>query len=130
MAVPKEITVSADNENLGKKVAVTLEIDVPENVAEAAGEDFYGEESKLLDSIQADWGRRVSNAIRPTLRDSTEDQDFVATAISIANAYKPGRRGGFGKVEMSEDELDQIASTGSVEDLKALLRQKGVSITG
>lgn len=129
----KRITaeISTTNKNLkgedGKdlEIKVSVEVEVPETLEEAA--NFYGSEEKLLDSIQTDVARRKSNAARPLLRDAEGIADWQVIAQQAVDSYTPGRRGGFGSVAVSEDEL---SSATSMSDLLALLRAKGIQITG
>ena len=117
------IDISTNNKNLGRDIEVTIEVEVPESWEEAVA--FYGDEEKAIKAVQTDVARRRANAARPALRDATTEADFTALATKIAAEYQPGRRSGFGAVELSEDELN----VDSLEALKAVLIAKGVKIT-
>ena len=122
----KEVSISTDNKNLGETIEVDIEVSVPENVSEAV--EFYGSEEKLLDAITADVARRKANAARPLLRDAEEALDWVTVAQSAAEDYKPGRRGGFGAVTVSKEEVFAAAAEGNMDDLLAMLASRGAKI--
>ena len=124
MATKREIEVKTTNKKFGE-ITVELSVSVPENVNEAA--EFYGSEEKLMDAIQGDVARRRSNAARPVLRDAEQELDWQRVAQDTADAYQPGRRGGFGGVAISEEEL---RTAGDMDSLLALLKARGVNIAG
>ena len=119
--------VSTFNETLDKKVEAKVEYSVPDSIPEAA--EFYDGEEKLLESIQSDVVRKKANSARPVLRDAEEELDWVAVATQIGEDYKPGRKGGFGSVQVSKTDLEEAAASGNIEDLLALLAGKGAKIT-
>lgn len=121
----KEIKISTKNTNLGEDIEVNINVQVPDTLEEAA--EFYGSEEKLIESIQTDVARRRANAARPLLRDAEEPMPWETVAQQAADAYQPGRRGGFGAAAIDESELESVEST---DDLIALLRSKGIQITG
>jgi len=124
MSVTRPVKLSTMNENLGMKVEAEFDLTVPESIEEAL--EFFGSEEKLLDSIQSDIQQRKLNAARPVLRDAETEMDWAAVATQVAEGYTPGRRGGFGAVEVSEDELSNVDSA---DALRALLAAKGIKIT-
>jgi len=126
------VKISTDNTGIngaeGEKVPIKEEITitVPESVAEAA--EFFGGEGKLLDVLQAETQRRKVNAARAVIRDiDNPNTDFAALATQVAEAYTPGRRGGFQAPTVDQDELDAVS--GDMGALMALLQAKGVSIS-
>lgn len=129
--IDRAVKVSTDNTKLvpGEKTKIEVVVDysVPENLPEAI--ECYGGEEKLVQSIQADFGRRKANAARPVLRDSAVELDWEQVAFDTGEAYVPGRKGGFGRVSVSEDELAGLGDDFDVEKLKALLASKGATIT-
>lgn len=130
MAKRIPVDISTTNKNLkgedGKdlKVEVTVQAEVPENLQEAA--EFYGDEEKLLDSIQGDVARRKANAARPLLRDAESVQDWNSIAQQAVDQYQPGRRGGFGAAPTIAEE--ELRGATDMDSLLALLRQKGFNI--
>lgn len=122
--VPRETKVSTRNQNLDLDIEVELEVTVPESIEEAS--EFYGGEGKLLDVVQSETVRRKINAARAVLRDAEVEQDWHALAVSIAEQYTPGRRGGFQAPSVSSDELADVA--GDTEALMALLTARGVAV--
>ncbi len=123
MAGTKQIDVKTENKTFGK-IEVQLEVSVPENVQEAA--EFYGGEEKMIDAIQQDVARRRANAARPILRDSETKLDWQKVAQEAASTYTPGRRGGFAP-SIDESELRNV---GDMDSLIALLRSRGVNLSG
>ena len=112
----------------GEAVAVAEEITitVPESIDEAS--EFFGGEAKLLDVLQAETQRRKVNAARAVIRDvSNADTDFAALATQVAEAYTPGRKGGFSSPKVAEDELEAVA--GDVDALMTLLQSRGIGIS-
>lgn len=120
MAETREIKVSTTNKASGEEIEVTLAVDVPANAQEASSEEFYGSETEVTKAIQGDWATRLQNAVRAQLREASADVDFEKLARSTADSYKPGRRGGFQKLDSTE--LEQFDS---VDDLIAHLRATG-----
>lgn len=102
-------------------ISVLVDCLVPETLEEAASEDFYGTETVLIDAIQEDWIKRLLNTARPVLRESERELDWQHAAQTAADAYKPGRKGGFAP-RINESELDEI---NDLEQLKELLRKRG-----
>ena len=109
-----------------QKISVVCEYSVPESIDEAV--DFFGGEEKLVDAIASDVARRKGNAARPSLRDSETALDWQAVAQQIGEDYKPGRKGGFGKVQLSKTEAEEAAVSGDIDALLALLASRGVAI--
>lgn len=105
-------------------ISVEIEITVPASLQEAI--DFFGGEEKFLDMAQGEVQNRKLNTARPVLRDSTVVLDWASVAQDAAESYEPGRRSS--GVEVSRDELAQIAASGDVEALAALLASKGARI--
>lgn len=131
MSERKNFKVNTDNTGIngedGEKVKISVEVsgEIPSNLTEAS--EMYGGEAKLLESVQQDYIRRLQNAARPILRDTDEvDPDAQQRMAQAAvDAYKPGRKGGFGSIEVAEDELENIDST---EALKAFLQSRGIKV--
>ncbi len=121
--VTRPVKLSTTNEVLGK-IEASFEITVPESIAEAS--EFFDGEEKLLEAIQSDVQQRKLNAARPVLRDAESEMDWNQVAHDVAESYSPGRRGGFGSVEVSEQELDSVTSA---DELRALLAAKGIKVT-
>lgn len=122
----KSLGGNPDDPSTHVEIAVTVQVEVPESFDEAI--EFYGSEEKALVAIQEDVKRRKVNAARPVLRDAVQELDWEAVAQQAVNDYTPGRRGGFG-VQISRDEVEEKATTGSVEDLLAYLASKGAKIS-
>lgn len=120
MAITKTAEVSTTNKHLNQEIKVSVEVNVPETVQEAASEDFYQSETAVIDSLQADWVRRSVNAARPLLRDAETEGDWEAIAQSGVDSYSPGRKGGFKK--LTEDEISQFDD---MDSLMAHLRATG-----
>lgn len=115
--------VETTNKQFGK-ISVSIRVPLAPSVSEYAGEDFYGSEEALKKAIDADWARRKSNAARPVLRDSERELDWQSVAQQTSDQYKPGRRGGFSPTVG----MDELQGASSIEDVIALLREKGVNI--
>lgn len=122
----REATVTTTNKPLEREISCSLEVEVPENLQEAS--DFFDGEAKLLEVIQGEVVRRRVNAARAVIRDvENPDTDFAALAQSVADAYTPGRKGGFQAPSISQDELAEAA--GDMDALMALLQSRGAQIT-
>lgn len=115
--------VSTTNDKFGK-IEVEVRVPLGQSLQEYAGEDFYGSEEAVLKALHADWARRKANSARPVLRDAERELDWQEVAQSTADQYKPGRRGGFAP-SINRDELSGATS---IDDVIALLQQKGVQI--
>lgn len=129
MSITREVSLSTTNKHGftntdDGKLEVNLQIEVSDSIDEAV--EFYGSEEKLLDAIQADQQQRRCNAARPVLRDAETELDWQAVAQRVADDYAPGRKGGFGSVEVSSDAID---SAESMEDVKAILAAAGVKLS-
>lgn len=99
---------------------------VPDSMEEAASDEFYGSEEAALKALRRDWTTRKKNSVRPGLQDAQKQGiNLEQYAQNTADAYRPGRRGGF-QVVVGEDE---IRSAGSVDDVLALLKARGVQFT-
>lgn len=128
MSVKRPAKVSTENKKLGKEVSLDLEVTVPESLSEA--QEFYGGEEKLLEVIQAETVRRKINAARAVIREVEDpNTDLQKLATDVAEDYTPGRRGGFQRVEVSRDELEEIATTRSIDELLKFLEDRGARIT-
>lgn len=114
-------TVSTTNKALAEEIEVSVEVTVPSTLEEAAGDEFYGGEDKVLDTIQKEWNRRCVNAARPILRDAEQELDWQSVAQQAVDSYSPGRKGGFAP-KISEQDVEQFDD---VEELKAFLRGQG-----
>lgn len=108
------------------EIDVEIELTVPDTIAEAA--EFFEGEEKLVEVIQQEVVRRKSNAARPLLRDSEVVLDWQSVAQQAAEAYQPGRKGGFQQPVVSATELEKAVTGGSVEDMLAYLKSQGVRI--
>lgn len=115
--------VTTTNERFGE-IKVEVRIPLAPSVSDYAGEDFYGSEEAVKKALDADWARRKANSARPVLRDAERELDWQQVAQQTADQYKPGRRGGFAP-SINRDELSGATS---IDDVIALLQQKGVQI--
>lgn len=106
----------------GTSIAAAVDVEVPESLDEASGEEFYGSEESALKALVQDWTRRCVNAARPILREAETELDWDTVAQQAVDGYKPGRKGGFAP-KVTEDELDQFED---VEQLREFLRGRGV----
>lgn len=105
-----------------KNIAVLVEVQVPESLAEAAESQFYGSEAAVLDVLKDDTARIRTNAARPLLREADRsDFDFAGVAQQAVDSYQAGRRGGF-VPRVSEQEMEDIDD---IDELKAFLKRRG-----
>jgi len=119
----RETTIKTTNQTFGE-IEVTIQCEVPENLQEAS--EFFEGEDKLLDVVQQEVVRRRANTARPVLRDAKTQLDWPVVAQQAADAYTPGRKGGFQRPEVSATALESVNSQ---DELLALLANAGVNIT-
>jgi len=124
--IERTASLSTSNKHLDQEIEVELTLTVPEDIGEAIS--FFGGEEKLLSAIQSEVQNRKLNTARPVLRDAKVEGDFQTMAQSAAEAYQPGRRGGFQKAKVSQDAVAAAAEQGT-EALLALLQAQGVELT-
>lgn len=124
MSATRTVGVTTKHEVFGD-IETKFDITVPASFEEACGEEFFGNEEKAIDALQAAVQQRKMNAARAVLREAEEKPaDWNEFARNIAENYTPGRRGGFA-APVEESALD---AAGSVEEIKALLRAKGIKL--